>query len=143
MAVKASLILKAVQRCGCLMFDDPFAVRDYIRSFGDKALEVVIRPFKETRSVRQNRYYWSVVIGMIADHTGMAENDVHEAMKQMFLSRVVMVPVEGGVREVVVSDSSSIIKTHEFSEYVAKIQQWASEELNIDIPDPERVEVVQ
>jgi hypothetical protein len=131
----------ARQRNGVLMFVDPDRIRAFLVSLGPDDLDVVIQKRKKSRSDRQNRYYWSCVVGTISDHTGMTPEDTHDALKQMFLSRVVFVPVEGGVQEVTVGRSSSVLKTHEFEEYLEKIRRWASADLNLVIPDPNTVEV--
>src|SRR4051812_6764299 len=47
---------------------------------------VQIRIEKETRrrSNNQNRYYWAVVVGEIAKHTGHDPEQVHELLKYQF-----------------------------------------------------------
>ena len=36
------------------------------------------------RSLKENRYYWGVVLSMIAEHTGMEIEEAHEFCKLTF-----------------------------------------------------------
>lgn len=40
--------------------------------------DVVVRRHKRKRSNPQNRYYWGVVIKILADETGNSANDLHD-----------------------------------------------------------------
>lgn len=77
--------------------------------------------------MKENNYYWGVVLDAIADTTGYTPEEVHDAMRWKFL-RV------GGRFERVKSTTS--LSTHEFEEYLEKIRMFANQELNCRIPLP-------
>ena len=127
---------------GMLILDNPVQFSSFLRTFGESKLDIVVRKVKKDRSGYQNRYYFSVVVGLIAEHTGMDPMDTHDVLKQMFLNRVVYMPVKDRLREVVISGSTSLLKTDEFEQYLERIRRWASAELSIVIPDPNKTEVL-
>jgi hypothetical protein len=127
---------------GMLILENPVQFSSFLRTFGDNKIDIVVRKIKKERSGNQNRYYFSVVVGLIAEHTGMDPMDTHDVLKQMFLNRVVYMPVKDRLREVVISGSTSLLKTDEFEQYLERIRRWASAELSIVIPDPNKTEVI-
>lgn len=96
-----------------------------------------------TRSQRANAYYWSVVLGAIAEHTGYTADDVHDAMCQQFLSndlkRVEFYNAHSQdvLRVAVDTRRSSKRTTVEFYEFVERVRAWAGEFLGLTIPDPD------
>lgn len=87
----------------------------------------------KTRSNKQNRYYWRVVIDMIAAETGHSQEEVHELMKAMHLPRA-FVTIAG--KEVEIAKSTTTLSTFEFEEYLDRIRAFAAQELNMTIPMP-------
>jgi hypothetical protein len=75
-----------------------------------------------TRNNQQNRYYFWVVLKLIADYTGEYKDDLHEEFKQRFW-----------YDENIVS-TTEMNKTI-FSEYVENIKNYAMQKWNILIPD--------
>lgn len=98
---------------------------------------LIIKPYKDNRSDNQNRYYWGVVIKLLADELGYLPEEMHEVLKQKFLvSRIVKV----GNTEYSIPDSSSTLNTTEFEDYLSQIRTWASQELELLIPQPNDIE---
>jgi len=95
---------------------------------------VVLQPYKKTRSLLQNAYYWGVIVKILSDFTGHYREEVHDAMKLMFLSYE-----DDGIRYV---KSTSHLTVAEAEEYYERIRQWAAIELGVYIPDPESCEEV-
>jgi len=52
-----------------------------------KAVTVRFSVPKRTRSQSQNRFYWGVVLTMIAGHTGHSTEEVHGFLKEVWLPR--------------------------------------------------------
>jgi hypothetical protein len=104
-------------------------------------VEVTIQRLRATRSQQQNKYYWSVVIATLAEHTGYTPDELHEVLKQKFIpKRLALCDGNGEVKgEFVMGGSTRTMKTHEFSEYVEAIKRWASEDLDVYIPDSHEV----
>lgn len=95
-----------------------------------------------TRSVNQNAWYWSQIVGLISEHTGYTPDETHEVLKQLFLPKKLAVAAANGeiVNELVIGGTTTTLNKLEFADYCERIRLWAQEQLNIDIPDPtERV----
>lgn len=91
---------------------------------------------KNTRSIPQNKYYWSVIIGILSDHTGFTPDEVHEILKQKFLKKDVIIKEKDKVDIIRISTSTTGLTTIEMEEYLTKIKEWSAIELGIVLPDP-------
>jgi hypothetical protein len=98
---------------------------------GDKPVVVKIAKPTNSRSVRQNRLYWGVVLGTIAADTGNTTEDLHLILKDMFLPRK-FITLAG--KEVEVRKTTTDLSTEEFGKYLTQIAAWAATELGIQIP---------
>lgn len=116
-----------------LQLDNPDEFRRYLLSLQDKQVEVIVRLPRKDRTTQQNKYYWSCVVGIPAEHFGYLPEEMHEAYKWMFLRLH-----EEGKPETVKSTTS--LSTIEFNEFVEKCRQWTAEQ-DLVIPDPEQVEL--
>jgi hypothetical protein len=94
---------------------------------------------KNKRSLSQNAYYWGVVVAMV--HEGLRDmgNDVslqetHEFLKHRFNSKEIVNTLIGEVHSVPMSTTA--LNKEDFGAYIEKIQQFAAEYLNINIPNP-------
>lgn len=94
-----------------------------------KPVKVEIKRALPQRSLQQNRYYWGVVVKMIAEYTGHEPDDVHSFLKYRFLRQ------SDGIIEW--TRSTADLDRAEFTEYIEKCRQWALDELNITIPSPD------
>jgi hypothetical protein len=108
---------------GKIKLDNPARFTPYLQNFEGKRVELVLRERRTTRSEEANAYYWAVVVKMVADKTGFDSPETHEALKKRFHVT-----------------STSKLKTKEFWEYIAKIQVWAVEFLDLAIPDANQVD---
>ena len=114
-------------------------LKEQFQGYLDKlsgAVEVIVKPYKANRSDNQNRYYWGVVVPMIADETGYTKDEMHEILRGLFLGDTVN--VYG--KEVKISRSTASLKTSEFEEYLEKCRGWASETLSCYVPVPNEVD---
>src|SRR4051794_28060168 len=80
----------------------------------DRTWEIVIRPFKSSRSLAQNRLYWKWLT-ILANETGHDSEELHEYFKRRFLGAELK-EVMG--TEIEVSRSTTKLKVWEFSEYL-------------------------
>jgi len=90
------------------------------------------------RSDQQNRYYWAVVVPMVQHGimdlgTELTKEETHDFLKARF-NYSEIASTEGELMQV--PRSTTILNKAAFSEYIAKIQQFAAEFLNVVIPDP-------
>lgn len=101
-----------------------------LKLFEGKGVEVAIQRYRNTRTNNQNRYYWGVVIPLIAQYCGYDDDEAHSALKIKFLSKKGIIPT-------VISTTK--LDTLQFIEYIDKVKRFAAEELNLVIPDPEEI----
>lgn len=90
----------------------------------DPPLEVIVRKHQDKRSRDQNALYWAW-LHVIADETGNAAEDVHEAFKTMFLSAKVM--RLGNTYVGTINPSTARLPIGAFGEYMDRIAAWAAQ----------------
>lgn len=108
-------------------------IDSYVRTREGKAVTVKYSRPVSTRSGSQNRYYWGACLSLIADETGHTPEEVHDAVKELFLPRRF---IQLGNNEVEVVKSTADLTTDEFEKYLMQLRAWAETELNITIPLP-------
>jgi hypothetical protein len=113
--------------------------RDYLLSLEGEPVQVTVSKVKGLRTEQQMRYYFGVVVKLIAEHTGHDTDYIHEFLKDKFAPRKSLW-VNGEVR-IVAGCTHDLWKENFFEDYVEKIRQWAAEKLEISIPDPQQVSV--
>jgi hypothetical protein len=105
--------------------------------FRDGPVLVTVERKYATRSQLQNAWYWSQVVGLVADHTGYTPDEIHEIYKAKFIPKAMSVADGNGeiVDEVVLGGSTTRMDTVQFSEYCEQIRMWAAT-IGVVIPDP-------
>ena len=106
-------------------------IRNDLKNFEGKRVELTIERQKSKRSISQNAYYW-VLVGILSEHTGFTKEEMHDVLKFKFLK----VPVIIGDEEVYTAKSTTKLSKSEFMDFIAELQIWASETLNVYLPDP-------
>jgi hypothetical protein len=101
-------------------------------------LELCVTRLQAARSQALNRYYWGVVVALIAGHTGYTVDETHDALKSLHLSKTLAMQNGNGevVGEIVIGGSTRKLTNREFQDYCGRIRQWASEHLDCFIPEP-------
>ena len=99
------------------------------------AVEVIIRKPKKNRSKFQNNYYFGVVVDLISEETGHEPEEIHEILKNMFLTQHTDI-LGIGVDYV---KSTIMLSTVEMEDYLSKCRQFGSLTLGIFIPLPNEV----
>ena len=103
-------------------------------------VDIIIRKHKKERTDLQNKYYWPVVVGILAEHFGYEPEEMHTELKEMFN------PIESKIHPgKMIGGSTTKLSTEEFfsndeNSYVERIRRWASIKHGIFIPDPEKVD---
>ena len=115
------------------------------KAFAGKDVIVTFARPKKTRSSEQNRYYWGVVVRMVCegfqalgnpvnpDSTEDAEL-VHTYLKRRFLEPIRVADANGEVHDL--GYTTTNLSTSQMMDYIAQVQQFAAEFLNIVIPEP-------
>jgi hypothetical protein len=98
-------------------------------------IEVTLKRWRNKRSSQANRYYFGVVIPLIAEHCGYDKQEMHELLAMRFL-RIEDDPITGAPRRTSTPETDS----QEFADYVDHCIQFAAE-LGIEIPEPTRLGV--
>ena len=124
-----------VDKNGRMILDNPTSFAQECDRLRDKPIEVTIRKRRTQRTLKQNRAYFGLIIGEIAEHCGYTKDEAHEALAWKFLRQGepdAMLPKRR---------STSDLSTKEFEEYTAQVKQFAAEELGLFIPDPNQVDL--
>lgn len=129
-------IFRAKIESGKLVLAVPRAYDAHLRNLDGKEVEVIIRVPKKTRSLQQNKYYWPVVVGLIADHLGLTPYEAHEWLRQEFLP---CNELQIGQKRHIIGRSTTELSTVEFEQYTANVRMWAGREFQIFIPLPNEV----
>lgn len=129
-------ILRAfVDAHGSLKLSEPQRglLERHLATLKDKPVDVVIRRHREQRTDPQNRYYFGVVVPLIAEHCGYTHSEMHELLAMKFL-RLDDDPVTGSPRRKHTPDTD----TAEFAAYLDSCIQFGAE-LDVYIPSPSEV----
>jgi len=108
-----------------------------LQTLEGQTVHVAIGKVKGLRTEQQMRYYFGVVVKLIVDHTGDDTDSVHDFLKDKFAPKK-SITLHNETR-VVPGCTHDLFKENFFEEYVDKIRQWAAQELEIVIPDPQQV----
>jgi len=114
---------------GKMSIVDRWRMELWIKQQSNMAVEIVIRKARKERSLPQNKYYWGVVISILAAHLGYEKEEMHEALKWEFLQIHDDRPLK-------TTRSTTELTTTEFKDYTERIQRWAAEFHGCYIPDP-------
>ena len=118
-------------------------VRETLRAFKGEHVDISIELHKDKRSQKANAYYWSCVLGPMAEHTGYDVDTLHEAMCEKFLpqerKRVAFYNELTGEAVEVATDGrrSSKLTGDAFYTFVETVRQFAREFLNVETQDPD------
>lgn len=114
------------------------AVRKLFQELKDGKWLLEIAQYNK-RSDSQNRYYFGIVIPLVQEgikHLGhqLTKDETHDFLKARFHSQEL---VNEDTSEVIhIPRSTTIMNKEAFSNYIEQIQIFASEFLNVVIPDP-------
>jgi hypothetical protein len=104
-----------------------------------KEYVITIKSKQKSRSNKQNRYYFGVVLPLIvrglrnAGFEVYSKEGAHDIVKVMFLKT----EIENDSGEFITAfKSTKDMNTKDFKEFIDNLQYWASEYLNEYIPSP-------
>jgi len=100
-----------------------------------KRVTLEVEVWRKSRSAQQNRYFHGVVLEILSQDLGYYKDEMRAALCHKFLSDVD--PKNGLMRIKGTSD----LNTVEFEEFMARVRQWAGEDLRIAIPLPNEYDV--
>lgn len=118
---------------------DKIRLYESLKTLKPVAHQIMIKVDRDSRSAKQNKYYWGVVVKLISDYTGFETDEVREFLKCKFLKYEKALP-SGEVAELIASTTK--LDTKEFEEFMEKVRAFAAQELDLIIPLPnEAIEV--
>lgn len=102
-------------------------------------LTLTIERKRATRSRDQNAWYWSGILGALAEHTGYTVDELHDYCKQRFNAKRLIITNEHGeiVDEQRVGATTTTLNRITFGEYCERIREWAAADLGLAIADPD------
>lgn len=130
MAADREISFKGTVKNNAVVIEDHDAFQYQLLDFEGKEVRMSIKPWRNSRTLEANGYYWGVVVAYIAEETGMTPEEVHQELARMFLKY--HHPESG--REYV--RSTSDLNTKEFSTYTQQCIEWAAAFLFVEIPLP-------
>lgn len=89
-----------------------------------------------TRSDRQRKYYFGVVVSLISSHTGYSKEEVNELLKLKFNLKEIQ-DIDG--KWIKFGGSIEKERKGRVEEIYAAIRQWAAENMDLSIPEPHEV----
>ena len=101
------------------------------RSYSGIRMTMDIKPFKKKRTLKENNYYWGVIIKHISDFTGMTPEEAHDSMRWKFLRKI-----EKGIETV---ESTTDLTTDRAEWYYMQIRIFFNSEFGVMIPLPNEV----
>lgn len=125
-----------VDERGRVVFDDRQRWTTWLRSLAGKRVEIIARKHVQHRSSQQNRWYFGVIVPMVADvlrhatgNQAIRGQQAHEFLKSVFLGTI---PSPFGP----IPRSTRVLTVEEFSTYCTAIQSHAATEWQTTIPGP-------
>ena len=124
-----------VDERGVLLLEQPVTYRAHVARLKGKRVEVTVRRYREQRTNQQSRYYWGVIVPLLAEEFGYdRKEDCHEVLAMHFL-RIEDCPITGAPRRKRTPDTD----TAEFAAYTDACIRLAAEH-GIVVPSPNEVE---
>lgn len=105
--------------------------------FTNKSYSLSLVRTTKKRSLPQNKLYWLYLV-CIENETGQDAKDLHEYFKDKFLLKE-LIEVLGN--QILKSPTTTILKTKPFNIYLEKIVVFASQELQIKLPNPDDLQM--
>jgi len=122
MAEPIPVFLATIDARGRLTYERPIEFGRWLGLLSGQRVEVVVRKRRTKRSDRANRFYWSAVVGPLADHLGYEKDELHEVLAMRFL-RIDDCPLTGVPRR----KRTPKTNTAEFADYVERCIRLAAE----------------
>jgi hypothetical protein len=116
---------------GTLTLNSPESFKKYVSNLKSQKVVMIVKPYRKTRTVRQNAYYW-LCLTFIGDEIGESPDDLHTTFKSLFLT--------DHTGKFPMIRSTSRLNVVQFGEYLDKVIRKVAE-IGIVVPDPEQMEI--
>lgn len=132
------LTVQARIEAGALKVPSKAVLLAALKHWPDGPVDLELRPFEETRRGRANRYYWGVVLKLLASESGYTADDLHEIFKLRHNSKLVADPVTG--EEIRIGQSTATLPIQSFSDYLERVILDGAEVYGMTFPEPRESE---
>ena len=112
---------------------------DFLKSLENNYI-VEVKKKRDTRSNRQNSYYWKCIVQELANSLGYFPDEMHDILRSKFLSEWEMIEINEkkiGINKI---GSSRNLNTKAFEVYADQIRIWALTELGVRLMTPNEYE---
>ena len=112
---------------------------DFLKSL-EKNYIVEVKKKRDTRSNKQNSYYWKCIVQELANSLGYFPDEMHDILRSKFLSEWEMIEINEkkiGINKI---GSSRNLNTKAFEVYADQIRIWALTELGVRLMTPNEYE---
>lgn len=116
-----------------------FRRQGYLRTLAGQRVDVIVRPHRERRSDRQNRWWWGVAVPLVAQELGYDKHD-HEELHYALVALCFGTHRDEKLGLDVPNARSSALTTAQFSELMEWAVRWAAQQYGIEIPLPGEAE---
>ena len=106
----------------------------------EKNYIVEVKKKRDTRSTKQNSYYWKCIVQELANSLGYFPDEMHDILRSKFLSEWEMIEINEkkiGINKI---GSSRNLNTKAFEVYADQIRIWALTELGVRLMTPNEYE---
>lgn len=124
----------AVDEQGRLHAENRSALSNYLRSLAGQRVTLTVKKYRKQRTSPQSRYYYGVVVALLAEHLGYDRDEMHQALAFKFLA------LTGPDDPLPRRRSTADLNTAEMTNYIEAIRTFAASELGCYIPDPNEIE---
>ena len=117
---------------GKFIADIAEAFKKAFYQYEGRAVTLLVKELRDTRSNQANRYYWGVVVAAIADYMGERDAEcVHELLKVECNPKFV---TQGKITYRL--GMSTKLDSKEFWEYVERVREFGAVKCGLYIPNP-------
>jgi hypothetical protein len=123
---------------GHVHLDSPKFYRVALPKWEGLRVRVTVEQEAETRRQQANRFYWGVVLKLMAEESGHTADELHELGKLRHNSKVVVDPFTG--EETKIAQSTAKLSVADFGVYLERVMLDGAEWLGITFPEPRKDE---
>jgi len=128
-----------VNEQGELVLADPTAWRLAVARNKNRAVWVTMVRVQDAHTISQQRYYFGVVVALVAEYIGESREDTHELLKAEHLPKREIELLDE--RRLTMPPSTRSLTIEQYTEYIERCRRWAAQFLGLSIPDASQVEV--
>ena len=132
----ATALFRGIVKAGLFCPDDIVKHRGWLAKVEGRRVIESIKRENTARTMSQNRYYWGVVLATLSEWSGHEPEELHDYLKQKFLTPSDDELPNGTV--IRVYPSTTTLTIEEFGAYVDRVVRWAADQ-GVYVPSADEV----